>query len=146
MRPSEVSETEILEAAQRLVADGKRVNGWSLRRAVGDRGKAERLFEVWERAQAVEPQPVQEPASDLLALPPGVAEAADNGRSALVAHYDGVLLALARKIEGDLKARYRADFERLTAERADMQDQLATASASVSSTEDELTQARADNE
>lgn len=143
MRPAEVTNTEIVAAGRRLLAEGKKVNGWSLRAAVGNRGKPERLAEIWGRAEADgTPQPVSQPEPTV--LPPGVAEMADEARGALVAQFDGILLRVVRQTEMELQARYKTDFDRLTTERADMSEQLATASASVGETEQALADALAD--
>ena len=143
MRPAEVTDSEILEAGYRLLADGKKINGWSLRAAVGNRGKPERLAEVWARAEA-ESVPPPAPQPEPTVLPPGVAEMADEARATLIAQFDGILLRVARRTEMELQARYKADFDRLAAERADMSEQLATASVSVGETEQALADALAD--
>lgn len=145
MRPAEVSPDQVREAGQRLLAGGKRVNGWSLRRALGDRGRPDRLMAVWEQERDVAasqdaPQPDAAPVS----LPPGIAEMAEQARTALVAQLDGIVLAVVRQAETDLRSRYKADFDRLAAERADMEDQLAAAVASVGVTEGALADAAAE--
>lgn len=147
MRPVEVSSVEVREAGQRLLTEGKRVNGWALRRAVGDRGRPDRLMQVWEQvrddgAPQNGPQPDDAPVS----LPPGIAEMADQARTALVSQLDGIVVAVVRQVEADLKGRYKADFDRLASERADMEDQLAAAVASVGATEGALADSEAEAE
>src|SRR4051794_28952044 len=50
MRRVDVTDQEILDAGERMSAGGTEISGWSLRRAVGDRGKPEDLLAVWETA------------------------------------------------------------------------------------------------
>lgn len=141
MRPAEISEDQIIDAGCRLVAEGKTVNGWSLRRALGDRGKPERLAAVWGAQRAAEePAPGMAEAAPV-ALPPGVAEAADQARQALIAHFDGIVVGAVRQTENEVKARYKADFDRITAERTSMAENLAMAEASIDETEQRLTDA-----
>lgn len=145
MRPAEVSADQVREAGQRLVAQGKRVSGWLLRRALGDRGKPDRLMQLWEQERDADvPQDGPQPDAAPVMLPPGVAEMADQARTALIAQLDGIVVAVVRHVETALQNRYKADFDRLAAERADMEDQLAAASASVGATEGVLADALAD--
>ena len=46
-RAPEVSDDDIINAGKMLLDDGSRVTGFALRRAVGNRGDAGRLFRVW---------------------------------------------------------------------------------------------------
>lgn len=63
MRPPEFSEEEIIAAAERLQADGRRVTGFALRKEVGG-GNPTRLANVWQehrrRQEVVETEPVQD--------------------------------------------------------------------------------------
>lgn len=147
MRPVEVSPDQVREAGERLLAGGKRVNGWSLRRALDNRGRPDRLMQVWEQERdAAVPQDGPQPDTAPVSLPPGIAEMAEQARTTLVAQIDGIVLAVVRRAETDLQNRYKADFDRLAAERADMADQLASASASVGATEDALADAAAESD
>lgn len=142
MRPAEVSTTDILAAGKRLLDDGKTVNGWSLRRALGDRGKPERLATEWKKAQdegVAEPAPQAAPTP--VVLPPVIAESADQARLELTAKLDGIIFQIFRTTDEALKTRYKSDFDRLTAERAQMEEDLGAASASVDATENRLTDA-----
>lgn len=49
MRPASVSDEEILAAGQRLRDARIRINGFTLRREVGNTGTPSRLFAVWQR-------------------------------------------------------------------------------------------------
>lgn len=46
-RTPEVSDDDIIDAGKMLLDDGTRVTGFALRRAVGNRGDASRLYRVW---------------------------------------------------------------------------------------------------
>ena len=73
--------------------------------------------------------PVQSPRSP--EAPAGMAlEQRDN----LVAYLDCIAIKVARQIDTELKAPCNTDFGRSSAERIDMQEQLAAASASLSET------------
>ncbi len=63
MRPTEVTDAEINEAGERLMAAGKRVSGWTLRAALGNRGKPDRLLAVWTRHVAGDAAESTEPTN-----------------------------------------------------------------------------------
>ena len=95
MRPVEVSPDQVREAGERLLAGGKRVNGWSLRRALDNRGRPDRLMQVWEQERdAAVPQDGPQPDTAPVSLPPGIAEMAEQARTTLVAQIDGIVLDL----------------------------------------------------
>ncbi|MTW23209.1 DNA-binding protein [Allochromatium palmeri] len=65
MRPTEVTDEEIIDAGRALVAQGRNVTGSTLREMVGARGAPNRLKAVWDtyRAEVVtppEPRPLPE--------------------------------------------------------------------------------------
>lgn len=129
-RRPEVSDQQIIEAGQRIRAAGRPVTGFSLRLAIG-KGSQGRLMSVWEAWASQQEATV--PANDAAdtvepaVLPPGLAEAWDSARGQMVSQLDGLVFATVRRIETDLKARYKADFDRLTSERAAMEEQLQAA-------------------
>ena len=84
------------------------------------------------------PQDAPQPDAAPVSLPPAIAEMADQARASLVSQFDGIVVSIVRQAEADLKSRYKADFDRLASERADMEDQLAAAVASVGATEGAL--------
>ncbi len=133
MRPAEVQTDDIIKAGQQLESEGKPVNGWNLRRVLGDKGRPDHLIEVWQAHRGV--APVAPEDEELPVLPPELAAEADRGRSELAAHYDGLALAMFKQTDALLRDRYKTEFDRLTAEHGEMEDQLAAASASVSATE-----------
>lgn len=63
MRPAEFPENDIIAAAERLQADGRRVTGFALRKEVGG-GNPTRLANVWQehrrRQEVVDAEPVQD--------------------------------------------------------------------------------------
>ena len=144
MRPVEVSTADVLDAGRRLLDEGKKVNGWALRRAVGDRGKPERLAEVWQKAAEAGAEPAPSVEAVPTVLPPGIAEMADQARMALAAQFEAILQTVYRTTDEALKSRYKADFDRLSAERTQMEDDLTTASSSIEATEASLAEAVAE--
>ena len=58
-----------------------------------------------DRDDASEPPPSAETGP--VTLPPGVAEMADQGRAALLAQFDGILLGFARQTGMELNSRYK---------------------------------------
>ena len=85
MRPPEVSVDEIMAAGQRLIAEGKPINGSRLRRAVGERGKPERQLAVWKAELARDEDPAAPADVGPTILPPVFAEDAVQARTALAA-------------------------------------------------------------
>lgn len=143
MRPVTVADEDVVTAGRRLQAEEKAVNGWSLRSAIG-RGRPKRLAEVWQRAQADTAPPARGEERDGVALPPGVAEMAAHARGEIVARFDGIVLAACRQIEDGVKARYKADFERLTDERATGAAQLEQASSILEASDERAAAAEAE--
>jgi len=64
MRPVEFETQDIVQAGQRIEADGKRVTGYALRRLLGG-GDQKRLLSVWETHQSRERNEDQQPTADL---------------------------------------------------------------------------------
>lgn len=123
-RPASVLDDEVVEAGRALEAAGKAVNGWSLRRQLGDRGKPDRLEQVWREHVASGAAPeVDEPEPEV-ALPPSVLEHNRETKERLTASIDGLYVSVYRLIDGHLRAQYKSDFDRLAADRADMEVRL----------------------
>jgi len=63
MRPAEFEDNQIIEAAEQLLKDGRRVTGFALRKEIGG-GNPSRLVRVWEdyrrTQEVVESEPVQD--------------------------------------------------------------------------------------
>ncbi|WP_424138812.1 hypothetical protein [Roseomonas chloroacetimidivorans] len=135
-RRAEVSEVEIIEAGQKLLDAGKPVNGWSLRRMVGDRGRPARLDAVWAKHAETQRHAAPQDAGEAeVTLPPGVAEMAAQLQEALSANVNGLIVQTFRYVENDLKKRYHEDFERLTKERAENKAKLKEAEDSIEATD-----------
>ena len=139
MRPAEIQTDDIIDAGQQLESQGRLVNGWNLRRALGDKGRPDHLIEVWQSHRGVVPAASADAGP--VVLPPELAEQANRGCSELAALYDGLVLKAFEQADALLKEHYQVDFERFVAERGELQEQLASASASISATETALTKA-----
>ena len=144
MRPADVSTSEILDAGRHLLDVGKKVSGFSLRQAVGNRGNPNRLMEVWQNETRTGSDATSSAEALPIVLPPGIAEMADQARAALTAQFDAILQTVYRTTDETLKARYKADFDRLGIERAQMADDLANASTAIEVTDTSLAASRAD--
>lgn len=64
MRPAEYTDEQILEAAQHLIENGRRVTGFALRERVGG-GNPSRLKQVWDEHVARQSVAANEPVIDL---------------------------------------------------------------------------------
>ena len=144
MRLAEAQTDAIIEAGQQLESQGSPVNGWTLRRALGDKGRPDQLIEVWQAHRGVVPAASVDASPGV--LPPELVEQADRGRSELTAHYNGLILAMFSRVDALLRERCKAEFDRLVAERGEMQEQLDAAGASVTATESALGKALASTE
>ena len=51
-RTGDISADDVLAAGASILAEGREVTGWSLRRACGNRGRPDRLLELWAAATA----------------------------------------------------------------------------------------------
>lgn len=140
MQTAEVQIDDVIVAGQYLASLGEPVNGWTLRRALGDRGRPDHLAEVWQAHGGAAPAAAGDAGP--AALPAEFAEQVDRGRGELAALYDGLALAAYRQADALLRNRYAADLDRLAAERDGLRGQLAAASASVVATEAALGDAR----
>ncbi len=137
-RAAEVSRDQIIEAGKALSAEGKRINGWSLRSLIGS-GRPERLEAVWneylkEGGTAADEAAVEPDQTTV--LPPHVHEKRAEWKAASEAHLDGLVISIYRFIETDLKAIFKADFDRLAAERQEMTDKLASADEALAQADD----------
>lgn len=133
MRRPEVSDDEILSAGRKLCTEGKEVTGWSLRVAVGDRGKPARLYEVWKATEEVAAHAV--PDARAVQLPPRLDEHRVAMQQRSAADLDGLVLATWRAAEeiAESRTREERDLARATIERSEQE--LADAAASVEATE-----------
>jgi hypothetical protein len=74
MRPAEVTDEQIIEAGRRIQAEGKAVNGWSLRAFLGNKGKPQRNMAIWEKclAESADAPSTVRGEPPPIALPPGL--------------------------------------------------------------------------
>jgi len=107
--PQVVTDDEILAAGRQLRNEGRPVTGWTLRAALGDRGKASRLLAVWDAAGDQEPEPEAPPA------PPPLPAAIEERANALRERVGADLGAFASEI---WTAAERLAAERTRAETA----------------------------
>lgn len=93
--PATVSDEQIHDAAQHIIAGGRRVTGYSLRAQLGGRGEPRRLMAVWEQnRQQHDPSPAdQPPAVAAPPLPPDLAAQAATLRDRLTADFDAAMAA-----------------------------------------------------
>lgn len=81
MRPATVSDDEILAAGRRLLDAGERINGYTLRREVGEKGMPKRLNDVWQRLNG---EAAKSQADQLSELPLEIEEMLQNLNAALL--------------------------------------------------------------
>lgn len=121
--PVTVADDEIEDAGRALAAEGRSVNGWSLRRALG-RGDPVRLNAVWvARQSCIAPVPDAEAAA-ARPLPPVVAEHVEALRSDLAARAGELGTALWVAAERVAAERLHGEAEAARAEAAALYVQL----------------------
>jgi chromosome segregation ATPase len=140
MRPTEYTDQQIIEAGEQLLAEGRNVTGFALRKIVGG-GNPTRLKSIWD-AHAAGSSPAEvEPVAE---LPNEVAEALKeltNGLSDQINRLavdlnDKAVKASERRVSEVIKA---ASLERETSER-----EMADATATVNDLEEKLDEAQAE--
>lgn len=119
--PVTVSNDEIEDAGRALAAEGKAVNGWSLRRVLG-RGDPVRLGAVWQ-ARQVDAEPVPDVEASR-PLPPVVAEQVEALRADLATRAGELGAALWRAAERLAAERASGEAEAARAEAAALRSQL----------------------
>ncbi|MDN3563144.1 DNA-binding protein [Paeniroseomonas aquatica] len=152
MRPSEITDDEILAAGRKIVARGDAVTGWAIRREVGDRGQAKRLEKVWnEKSDTTSHGKVAKDDAEAVSLPTPLQEMVDAGKFSLAAQLDTIVAAIHRHARADADATYQRVTDKLQAETLHHRHELDLAEASVAATEAESLQraeavARLENE
>jgi Plasmid replication region DNA-binding N-term len=93
--PATVTDEQIRDAGQEIIADGRRVSAYSLRAQLGGRGDPRRLITVWEQIQQQrDPAPIDQPqAVAARSLPPDIAAQATMLRERLAAEFDAAIAA-----------------------------------------------------
>lgn len=137
MRPALVTDVEVVEAARRVRARGEEINGWSIRREVGDRGNPRRLLAVWTAKGDVTPLAQAEPA-DTVSLPAPLLELLAAARVTLGTELDTIVRTIHRHAREDADAAYRRITDDLQASQKRISSELDLAEASVDATEAEL--------
>ena len=119
--PAVVSNEEIVAAGRGLAAEGRAVNGWSLRKVIG-RGDPDRLIAVWHKLHV---QPEAEGATtSVLALPPVVAERAQAATAEITAKLEELTGVLWQAAERLASQRVQGEAEAARAEAAGLRVQL----------------------
>ncbi|TDH62355.1 hypothetical protein E2C06_12160 [Dankookia rubra] len=136
MRPPLVTESEVLEAARRVRTRGKEINGWSIRRELGDRGNPRRLLAVWTAKGDAAP-PAAEPV-DTVSLPAPLLELVAAAQTALTTELDTIVRTIHRHAREDADATFRRITDDLQASEQRIKEQLDLAEASVDATETEM--------
>lgn len=138
--PVTVEDNEVIAAGRALAAEGRTVNGWSLRRALG-RGDPARLLMVWQQQAHRQPSPVKEVEAG--PLPPVLAEASQRAR-AEVGDVVGRCVAEAWQAAERLAAeRAHGEAEAARAEVADLRRQLDEAHGVLAEADRRVTEAEA---
>lgn len=137
MRPALVTDLEVVEAGRRVRARGEEINGWSIRREVGDRGNPRRLLAVWT-AQGDTTPPVQAEPADTISLPAPLLELLAAARTTLTTELDTIVRTIHRHAREDADATYRRVTGELQASQKRISSELDLAEASVDATEAEL--------
>ncbi|WP_165982474.1 DNA-binding protein [Dankookia rubra] len=136
MRPALVTDAEVVEAARRIRARGEDINGWSIRREVGDRGNTRRLLAVWkEQGDAAPPTKAKEDTGN---LPAPLLELVAAGRTTLFAELDTIIHAIHHHARKDADATFRRITDELQTSERRIRSELELAEASVDATEHEL--------
>ncbi|MBF0326442.1 MAG: DNA-binding protein [Alphaproteobacteria bacterium] len=133
MRPPEIPDEVVVEAGLRLLAVGRPVNGWALRTACGDRGKPDRLLQVWrnyETSAQVEAEAIE--------VPDVVAEAIGGAKGEVAGLLDRLLPTIYAAAEGVVDARRRAEFEALQRQLAWAEQQAKDATAAIEQADAEI--------
>src|SRR4051812_40594659 len=136
MRPALVTDAEVVEAARRIRARGEEINGWSIRREVGDRGNTRRLLAIWkEQGDAAPPTKAKEVTGD---LPAPLLELVAAGRTTLLTELDTIVRRIHCHAREDADSTFRRITDELQTSERRIRSELDLAEASVDATEDEL--------
>jgi colicin import membrane protein len=133
--PATVTDEQIRDAGQDIIAAGRRVSGYSLRAQLGGRGEPRRLMAVWQQTRPQPPAPAdQMPAVAAPPLPPDLAAYAATLRERLTAEFDVTIAAAwvaaerraAERLGGEVEVA-RAAAEAAGQAQADADEALAAA-------------------
>ncbi|MGE5504327.1 MAG: hypothetical protein ACM31L_07870 [Actinomycetota bacterium] len=133
-----MTDDEIIAAGGRLVAAGKRVSGWALREALGDRGRANRLEAVWLRHVAAQAGDMPEPNGEARPLPPPVEAQLAEMQSRLAGLLSTAVHAIYKDVDATVAARYQAERDQLAETRAAYEEQMAGAAAAIDRSDDRI--------
>ena len=135
MRPAEFEDEQIIEAAKRLLSEGRRVTGFALRKEVGG-GNPSRLVRVWEdyrqTQEVVESEPVQD-------LPVEVEEALNEMTGAFLEQVRSLALNLNNRAVKTAERRVADVMKSAKEQQESAEAELIDAATTVDDLEDQLT-------
>jgi hypothetical protein len=140
-RPPEITEQDIVSAGRHLEAAGERITPYRLYRAVGGRGRPDRLMKLWTahvagRASADVPEPP--------ALAPAIRDGLATAVRMIGEQLERTVRQLSADLAADAAARTAAERDALTRERATLAETEADALAEFTTVVEELEQLRAE--
>jgi len=130
-RPAEVPTEQIIVAGEALLAAGKAVNGFSLRKAVG-RGGPDYLNRIWTEAQMKQAEQAPEvEARPVSPLPPALADHRETLATQITAFVDGVVLSSWRTADDIAQRRTSEEREQARKAIASAEQEIADAKTAI---------------
>jgi hypothetical protein len=141
-RPPEITEDQVIAAGRGLESAGQPVNPYRLYRAVGGRGRPDRLLAVWTahvaaRGSAEVPEPP--------ALPPAVRDGLGKAMQSIGAQLERTVRQISADLAAEAAARMAAERDALARERAALAEAEADALGEFTGMADELEHLRAES-
>lgn len=124
-RPAEISDGEITDAGQSLLAAGKRVTGYALRIALGDRGNPNRLKAVWDAHVAERSETTC--AEEAAPLPPRIEDIAADNQGRMAGLLASAVQTIYREADATVMARLQEEREQLAEIRVTYEAEMAGA-------------------
>lgn len=141
MRPAEVIDADIISAGVDLLAAGRNITGFALRKSLGG-GSAPRLRQVWDDHINSQSQPSVEPLAE---LPIEVADELKQLSQGLVQRMQSMALVLNDKAVKAAERRVSELVKSVGVQREQAESELADASVAVDELEAQLETAAKDN-
>lgn len=141
MRPTEISNEEIIAAGNALLAEGRSVTGFALRKQAGG-GNPTRLRQVWDEHVASSAQP-SEPVAE---LPIELAELMNKVSADLTAQLSRLAAELNDKANKAAERRVAEVVRTASEQRQQTERELADAAATVDELEARLAEVKAESE
>lgn len=141
MRPTEFTNQQVIEAGQALLAEGRKVSGFALAQKVGG-GRPARLKQVWDEHVVGQGVVEAEPVS---ALPVEVADVLQSLSASLVERVHNLALELNDKAVRTAEGRVAEVVRAAADQRAQAEQEIVDATATVDDLTDKLDLADAEN-